>query len=89
MVHTEDRVDPVADLDIIHHELRLKVITPTTQPASHPPTSATARRFAHLLKLWPEPHVAKPLLHYQFASSIAMGCTDQLLRPGGGSNLTL
>ena len=25
MVHTEDRVDPVADLEIIHHELRLKV----------------------------------------------------------------
>ena len=26
MVHTEDRVDPVADLEIIHHELRLKDI---------------------------------------------------------------
>ena len=26
MVHTEDRVDPVADMEIIHHELRLKDI---------------------------------------------------------------
>ncbi len=26
MVHTEDRVDPVEDLEIIHHELRLKDI---------------------------------------------------------------
>lgn len=26
VVHTEDRVDPTADLDIIHHELRLKDI---------------------------------------------------------------
>ena len=26
MVHTEDRVDPVADLEIIHHELRQKDI---------------------------------------------------------------
>lgn len=26
VVHTEDRVDPVADLEIIHHELRLKDI---------------------------------------------------------------
>jgi ribosome-binding ATPase YchF (GTP1/OBG family) len=26
VVHTEDRVDPVADLEIIHHELRQKDI---------------------------------------------------------------
>lgn len=26
VVHTEDRVDPVADMEIIHHELRLKDI---------------------------------------------------------------
>ena len=31
VVHTEDRVDPVADLDIIHHELRLKDIERVTK----------------------------------------------------------
>lgn len=25
VIHVEDRVDPVQDLDIIHHELRVKV----------------------------------------------------------------
>ena len=37
MVHTEDRVDPVADLEIIHHELRLKVTPP---PLSWAPAGA-------------------------------------------------
>lgn len=65
MVHTEDRVDPVEDLEIIHHELRLKDIERmqvSRQPASCciPGFKLLEHHSLHMVHGWSRPPQLPP-----------------------------